>query len=188
MLLLLFRTNRHPVETIAHYRLHYVCRVHSTQHATKFRYETHLTIIAPFQGHIPVVYHPVSRISKITYYLRQPISLVCLASSHCVCVFSMYIRTNSDYCLMHLLTEWFCITDVESVYCAVRTESVYETGFVCKGLIVLRSKFWSCQLTTRVCNENITAEITWLPSEIWWTDMVKKKERKKERKKEKKRS
>ena len=25
------------------------------------------------------------------------------------------------------LTEWFCITEVESVYCAVRTDSFYET-------------------------------------------------------------
>jgi len=24
------------------------------------------------------------------------------------------------------LTEWFCITEVESVYCAVRTESLYK--------------------------------------------------------------
>jgi hypothetical protein len=25
------------------------------------------------------------------------------------------------------LAEWFCITEVESVYCAVRTESLYKT-------------------------------------------------------------
>jgi len=25
------------------------------------------------------------------------------------------------------LTQWFCITEVESVYCAVRTESLYTT-------------------------------------------------------------
>jgi len=25
------------------------------------------------------------------------------------------------------LTDWFCITEVESVYCAVRTESLYKT-------------------------------------------------------------
>jgi len=24
------------------------------------------------------------------------------------------------------LTDWFCITEVESVYCAVRTESLYK--------------------------------------------------------------
>jgi hypothetical protein len=26
------------------------------------------------------------------------------------------------------LTDWFCITEMESVYCAVRTESLYKTG------------------------------------------------------------
>jgi hypothetical protein len=26
------------------------------------------------------------------------------------------------------LSDWFCITDVESVYYAVRSESVYKTG------------------------------------------------------------
>jgi len=25
------------------------------------------------------------------------------------------------------LTEWFCITEVENVYCAVRNESLYKT-------------------------------------------------------------
>jgi len=25
------------------------------------------------------------------------------------------------------LADWFCITEVESVYCAVRTESLYKT-------------------------------------------------------------
>jgi len=25
------------------------------------------------------------------------------------------------------LADWFCITDVESVYCAVRSESLYKT-------------------------------------------------------------
>jgi len=25
------------------------------------------------------------------------------------------------------LTDWFCITEVESVYCAVRAESLYKT-------------------------------------------------------------
>ena len=26
-----------------------------------------------------------------------------------------------------ILADWFCITEVESVYCAVRTESLYKT-------------------------------------------------------------
>jgi len=25
------------------------------------------------------------------------------------------------------LTDWFCVTEVESVFCAVRTESLYKT-------------------------------------------------------------
>ena len=28
------------------------------------------------------------------------------------------------------LTDWFCITEVESVYCAVRTASIYKTDYV----------------------------------------------------------
>jgi len=34
------------------------------------------------------------------------------------------------------LSDWFCITEMESVYCAVRTESLPKTtAFVYKGLI-----------------------------------------------------
>jgi hypothetical protein len=29
------------------------------------------------------------------------------------------------------LTDWFCVTEVQSVYCAVRTESLYETDAFC---------------------------------------------------------
>jgi len=32
------------------------------------------------------------------------------------------------------LTDWFCIPQVESVDCAVRTETLYKTRFVLKGL------------------------------------------------------
>jgi hypothetical protein len=31
------------------------------------------------------------------------------------------------------LIDWFCITEVESVYCAVRTEFLYKTRFASKG-------------------------------------------------------
>ena len=37
------------------------------------------------------------------------------------------------------LADWFCITDIESVYCAVRTDSLYTTHvLVFEGLIVLQ--------------------------------------------------
>ena len=39
------------------------------------------------------------------------------------------------------LAEWFCITEVESVYCAVRTESLYKTGtLVFKWLIKIQQR------------------------------------------------
>jgi len=36
------------------------------------------------------------------------------------------------------LRNWFLITEVETVYCAVRTESLYKTeNFVSKGLYIM---------------------------------------------------
>jgi hypothetical protein len=29
---------------------------------------------------------------------------------------------------LYSITDWFCITEVESIYCAVRTESLYKTN------------------------------------------------------------
>jgi len=37
------------------------------------------------------------------------------------------------------LAEWFCITEVESVYCAVRTESQYKTKTL--GLQKVKEKY-----------------------------------------------
>jgi len=39
------------------------------------------------------------------------------------------LRLNVLYALLpcKTLTDWLCITEVESVYCAVRTESLYKT-------------------------------------------------------------
>jgi hypothetical protein len=38
-----------------------------------------------------------------------------------------------------ILTDWFCITEVESLYCAVRTESSYKKeNFVLNGRIKIR--------------------------------------------------
>ena len=49
-----------------------------------------------------------------------------------------------------VLADWFCITEVESVYCAVRTESLYKIDtFVFKGLSKMNS---SC---TRARQEGI---------------------------------
>ena len=43
----------------------------------------------------------------------------------------LYVRygsQNKQRCLPYTqLADWFCKTEVESVYCAVRTESLYET-------------------------------------------------------------
>jgi len=42
----------------------------------------------------------------------------------CVC---MAFRRNSDFYRITELTDWFYITGVGSVHCAVRTESLYKT-------------------------------------------------------------
>jgi hypothetical protein len=43
--------------------------------------------------------------------------------THCIYVFYVYLRTNSELChLQHKLFGF--ITDMKSVYCAVRTESL----------------------------------------------------------------
>jgi len=50
-------------------------------------------------------------------------------------VFYTDLRTNSKLCTLHNI-EWVFITEMDSVYCAVRTESLYITQkhFVFKGL------------------------------------------------------
>jgi hypothetical protein len=53
----------------------------------------------------------------------------------------LYVSQNKQRLFPYTtLTDWFGITDVESVYCVVRTESLYKTHFAFKGLI---SKFSS---------------------------------------------
>jgi hypothetical protein len=49
----------------------------------------------------------------------------------------LYGSQNKERLLPYTtLADWFCITDVESVYSAVRTESLYKkTRLVFKGLI-----------------------------------------------------
>jgi hypothetical protein len=39
----------------------------------------------------------------------------------------LYGSLNKERLLTYTLADWFCITEVESVYCAVRTESLYKT-------------------------------------------------------------
>ena len=47
----------------------------------------------------------------------------CTLCPHCIYVFCIYLRTNSDLC--HLLTYWLVfITEMKSVYSAVRTGSL----------------------------------------------------------------
>jgi hypothetical protein len=41
-------------------------------------------------------------------------------------VFCMDLTTNGVFCLT-ALTNWFCITTMDSVHCAVRTGSLYKT-------------------------------------------------------------
>jgi hypothetical protein len=43
------------------------------------------------------------------------------------------LRTKSEFCLKRTLTHWFCITEVESAYCAVRTESYIKHTSSLKG-------------------------------------------------------
>jgi len=178
----------------------FVCTEHSTQHATKFRYETHLTMIPLFQWHISFVYHlqkcsaihnkrhPVSRVSKITYYLRQPINLASLAVTLRTARFNIqnlymvltlrlcvqYVHQNKQRLLPDTTVNKLVLYNGRGE-CLLRGTQwvISDRRFVCKGLTVLRTKFWSCQLTTGFGDENITAEITWLPSEMWWTEVEK---------------
>jgi len=39
----------------------------------------------------------------------------------------MDLRTNSNFCLVHHFNRLVFITEMESVYCVVRTESLYNT-------------------------------------------------------------
>ena len=47
--------------------------------------------------------------------------------SHCVYVSCTDITADSDFCLTQHLTDWFCVIEVESVYCAVRTDYLCKT-------------------------------------------------------------
>jgi len=41
----------------------------------------------------------------------------------------LYGSKNRQRLLPHTsLSDWFCITEVENIYCAVRTEPLYKTG------------------------------------------------------------
>jgi hypothetical protein len=46
----------------------------------------------------------------------------CTLCPHCINVFCIYLRTNSNLC--HLQHKLVSITEMKSVYCAVRTGSV----------------------------------------------------------------
>jgi hypothetical protein len=50
--------------------------------------------------------------------------------SDCSYVFYMDLRTNSDFCLIKPQLIVLFITEVETVCCAVRTESLYKTDNV----------------------------------------------------------
>jgi len=39
----------------------------------------------------------------------------------------LYGSQNKQRLLIYTLADWFCLTEVESVYCVVRTESLYKT-------------------------------------------------------------
>jgi hypothetical protein len=45
-------------------------------------------------------------------------------------MFCTDLTTNSDFCFNNL-SRLVCITEVESVYCAVRNESLYKTDTLC---------------------------------------------------------
>jgi hypothetical protein len=45
-------------------------------------------------------------------------------------ILKSYMARRTNLCILvsrTTLTDWFCITVAESVYCAVRTESLYKT-------------------------------------------------------------
>ena len=68
------------------------------------------------------------------YNIQKPLH----GADICDCVLHMDLGTNSDFVVCTALTDWLCITKVESVYCAVRVESVYKTDNV-SSLNVLKS-------------------------------------------------
>jgi hypothetical protein len=67
--------------------------------------------------------YPIRRLTFKAYWLRDaPNSLTfnnCTLCPHCIYVFYIYLRTNSDLC--HLHHKLVFITEMKSVYCAVRT-------------------------------------------------------------------
>ena len=64
----------------------------------------------------------------------------------CVCVCGMYGSQNKQRRLSYALTDWFCTTEVESVYWAVRNEALHEaeTSRLYKDL--MNKKYKSCEI------------------------------------------
>jgi hypothetical protein len=86
-----------------------------------FMYLTHLT-----SCHCVTVYiNLLKPSSNFTYnqVLTLKNSTWC---PHCVYVFCTDLRTNSNFCLIHHQLNGL-VTAMESVYCAVHSESLYET-------------------------------------------------------------
>lgn len=67
-----------------------------------------------------------------------------------VYVFCTGLTADSDFALYNI-TEWFCITEVEVVYCSVRTESLYATDIFSLSKVntwLHRSNLTSCTVHT----------------------------------------
>ena len=67
----------------------------------------------------------------------------------------LYGSQNKQRCLSYALTDWFGITAVESVYCAVRNEALCkrETSRLYKGL--MNKKYKSCEISDSEGRRNI---------------------------------
>jgi hypothetical protein len=85
-----------------------MCIIHITVHA-------YSSCGLTFQSHANVL--NTTRIITQKFYMVLTLRLCVLYGSH-----------NKQRLLPYTaLAEWFCITEVESVYCAVRTDPFYKT-------------------------------------------------------------
>jgi len=74
------------------------------------------TLPLTFQS-LAIIVHTTRFKIKKKFYMVLPLGISVLHGSH-----------NKQRLLLYTsLAYWFCITEVENVYCAVRTESLYKT-------------------------------------------------------------
>jgi hypothetical protein len=71
-------------------------------------------------------------------------------------MFCVALRIDSGFRGFTALTDWYCVTEMESVYCAVRTEFLHKTEkFRFKGLTERNSEKTNGKTNMPIAEKNV---------------------------------